>query len=186
MFARVVKSHNNGRELKFIKPSACRMAGEAIQLMRCWRLKAPMDEAFGSSVYTALGREFVPLKECCRIEAFWDLWYACCQLLFPFYCILRIADVRIGQMDKVKYHVLQVDRLLDDLLDTTVEKWKAAPVIKISGLKELKFEKEKQSGQPKTEGLEGEYGVLIGRFGHELTSSFNLHSFRRGTGRRYR
>jgi hypothetical protein len=39
------------------------MAGEAIQLMRVWRLKDVLIECFSAKVFLDLGKDFEPLKK---------------------------------------------------------------------------------------------------------------------------
>lgn len=133
-YIRSSKSHNNGRPIDFIKPSACRMAGEAIQLMRILRIKPTLDECFASKVYLDLGSSFTPLKSMMKRDCYWDLHFAVCQLLYPLYALLRLADKRLGVYDKVKYLIRQVDRLLEPCLDNVVEKWKMTPVVTLSSL----------------------------------------------------
>jgi len=110
------------------------MAGEAIQLMRVWRLKDVLMECFSAKVFLDLGKEFEPLKDVMMESKYWDLHYSVCQLLFPLYSLLRLADHRIGVLDKVKYYVCQIDRLMDGALADVVEKWKASDSVEISML----------------------------------------------------
>ena len=162
LFRRVSKVHNNGRELTFIKPSDCRMGGQCIALLRVLRLKEPLDECFASKVFLDLGNRFTPLRDVVKVEEFWDLLYAVCQLLMPLYMLLRLADKRLGAMDKVKYYVLQVDRLLEDSCDNVVDKMKKSNFVKICALSNYALPGVKEAEKDaklKTEGLnDDEYG----------------------------
>lgn len=154
------KVHNNGRKVDFIKPSACRMAGEAIQLMRVWRLKDVLIECFSAKVFLDLGKEFEPLKKVMTESKYWDLHYSVCQLLFPLYSLLRLADHRIGVLDKVKYYVCQIDRLMDGALADVVEKWKASDSVEISMLTNHEFPEDDKKGKARKKGKE-EMGEFV-------------------------
>jgi hypothetical protein len=126
------------------------MAGEAIQLMRVWRLKDVLIECFSAKVFLDLGKEFKPLKDVMMEESkYWDLHYSVCQLLFPLYSLLRLADHRIGVLDKVKYYVCQISRLMDGALADVVEKWKASDAVKISMLTIHEFPEDDKKGKAK-------------------------------------
>lgn len=132
------------------------MGGEAIQLMRVWRVKATLDECVNSKVFADLGSAFAPLKSMLKLDEYWDYHYAICQLLFPLYSLLRLADTRIGVYDQIKYTIRQIDRLLDDSLANVCEKWGKAPVVRLAGMKQIKFKGitagKKTIGSAKTEG----------------------------------
>jgi hypothetical protein len=88
------------------------MGGEAIQLMRVWRVKATLDECVNSKVFADLGSAFAPLKSMLKLDEYWDYHYAICRLLFPLYSLLCLANTRIGVYDQIKYTIRHIDRLL--------------------------------------------------------------------------
>lgn len=136
------------------------MAGEAIQLMRVWRLKDVLIECFSAKVFLDLGKEFEPLKKVMTESKYWDLHYSVCQLLFPLYSLLRLADHRIGVLDKVKYYVCQIDRLMDGALADVVEKWKASDSVEISMLTNHEFPEDDKKGKARKKGKE-EMGEFV-------------------------
>ncbi len=74
------------------------------------------------------------------------------------YYLLRLADMKIGGIDKVKYFMHQIDRLLPQSIDEVLEKWNSdncpALKVKLSCDKELDFDLPKTLGEKKTTGLE--------------------------------
>jgi hypothetical protein len=142
------------------------MAGEAIQLMRVLPVKPTLDECFGAKVYLDLGPSFKPLKDMMKLDSYWDLHFAVCQLLHPLYSLLRLADKRLGVYDKVKYLIRQVNRLLEPCVDNVVEKWKKTPVVRLSILSGDKLpEPGERQGRAKTTGeQEEESGELASVF----------------------
>ena len=124
--------------------------------MRVWRVKATLDECVNSKVFADLGSAFAPLKSMLKLDEYWDYHYAICQLLFPLYSLLCLADTRIGVYDQIKYTIRQIDRLLDESLVNVCEKWGKAPVVRLAGMKQIKFNGitagKKTIGSAKTEG----------------------------------
>ena len=101
------------------------MGGEALQLLRVLRLKDTIMEATMSKVFVE-ERKFHFIREIVQHDGFWDLLFAICQCWYPLFCLLRLADLAIGGMDKVKYYVCQMDRLLDSGLRNVLVKWRSA------------------------------------------------------------
>jgi hypothetical protein len=91
--------NNNGRPVDFIKPSACRMGGECIQLLRIYRIKQTLDECINSKIFADLGSNFTPLKSLLKLDEYWDYHYSICLLLYPLYKLLHLADKRLGVYD---------------------------------------------------------------------------------------
>ena len=116
LFSRVSKMHNSGRVLLFIKPSECRMGGEAIQLLCVMRLRDTLLECMASKVFLEM-KKFQYIGAVARKDEFWALQFSVCQMLYPLYRLLRLCDMKVGGIDKVKFYVVQVDRLLDEGLD---------------------------------------------------------------------
>ena len=56
-------------------------------------------------------------------DEFWDTLFAMIQAIYPIYCILRLSDMKLGGMDKMKYYVCQTDRLLEDGMRNLMKKW---------------------------------------------------------------
>ena len=158
LFVRVSKMHNNGRLVLFIKPSECRMGGAALQLLRVMRLKDTLAECMTSKLFLEM-RKFHFLSDVAKSDEFWELLFAVCQCLYPLYRLLRLCDMKIGGICKVKYYVMQVDKLLDDGINRVV-----AHVQKMeSGLVKLenaarRSTKNRAKGGLKTEGLEDDFG----------------------------
>ena len=106
MFKKYSRQHF-GSVLLFIKPLACRMAGFAIQLLRIFRLKNVLLQCFSDPVFLALPVEFQKFSAIMKQDSYWELHFAVIQLLYPLYRLLRLADMRIGGMDGVKFFILQ-------------------------------------------------------------------------------
>ena len=85
-------------------------------------------------LFLDLGDEFTPVAWVVQQESYWELHYAVVQLLYPLYRLLRLADMRIGGLDRVKCYILQADRLMNDALENVVTKWKASHVMAIASL----------------------------------------------------
>ncbi len=89
-------------------------------------------------------------------DGFWDLLLAICQLWYPLFRLLRLADMR-GGIDKVKYYVCQVDLPKESGLQNVLKKWSAptCPEDKILSASMRKLDNSKV-GNLKTEGLDSE------------------------------
>ena len=157
------------------------MGGEAIQLMRVWRVKATLDECVNSKVFADLGSAFAPLKSMLKLDEYWDYHYAICQLLYPLYSLLRLADTRIGVYDQIKYTIRQIDRLLDESLGNVCERWRKAPVIRLAGMKQIKFKGitagKNTLGKLKTTGEDGDGELVSFFFYYSPRLSALLHFF---------
>ena len=95
VFMKISKVHNNGRLLQFIEPSECRMGGEALQLLRILRLKDTIMESVVSKVFIE-HKKFLFIGQIVKHDGFWDLLLAICQLWYPLFRLLRLADKRGG------------------------------------------------------------------------------------------
>ncbi len=73
--------------LEFIRPSACRLGGEAIQLLRVLRLKDALTECVPSKAFREL-KQFAIVGEILLHEGFLDLMWCVCKGLYPMYCLL--------------------------------------------------------------------------------------------------
>jgi hypothetical protein len=71
---------------------------------------------------------------------------------------LRLADLEIIGMDKVKYYVCQMDRLLDSGLRNVLVKWRSAdcPYYKLLLASTRKIDNRSGDSSRKTEGLDEE------------------------------
>ena len=89
--------------------------------MRVYRLKDTILNCLTDKLFLDLGDEFTPVARVVQQEeSYWELHYAVVQLLYPLYRLLRLANMRIGGMDRVKYYILQADRQ-DENTDSEVE-----------------------------------------------------------------
>lgn len=157
VFRKISKVHNNGKTLLFIEPSECRMGGEALQLLRVLRLKDTIMEATMSKVFVE-EKKFHFIREIVRHEGFWNLLFAICQCWYPLFRLLRLADLAIGGIDKVKYYVCQMDRLLDSGLRNVLVKWRSTdcPYYKLLLASNRKIDSRTVDSSRKTEGLDEE------------------------------
>jgi hypothetical protein len=133
------------------------MGGELIQLLRVLRLKDALTECVASKAFRELKR-FAVMGEVLLHEGFWDLLWYVCKALYPMYCLLRLADMQIGGIDKVTYFMHQIDRLLQQSVDEIYEKWEndSCPALKLKLAcdTDLEFDLPKCMGGLKTTGLE--------------------------------
>ena len=88
------------------------MGCECLQLLRVFRLKNVLCDCITSKALMEL-KEFQYIVPIIKSEAYWDYHFLVIQALY-LYCLLRLADMKEPGIDKVKYYVMQVDRLLDD------------------------------------------------------------------------
>ena len=141
------------------------MGGEALQLLRVLGFHYPLIECYASRVFLDLPKTFHFLAELMKRDDYWDLHYAVCLFLYPMLRLLRLADMRIGVMDKVYWYVLQVDRLLEESTNNVVEKWqKGGLMLELTVCKQKQLPKvgdKERKGKAKTEGLEDEDGEFV-------------------------
>ena len=97
------------------------MGGECLQLLRVFRLKDVLCDCITSKVFLEL-KEFQYIVPIIKSEAYWDFHFAVIQALYPLYRLLRLADMKDAAIDKVKYYVMQVDRLKDDGIENIYSK----------------------------------------------------------------
>ena len=74
-------------------------------------------------------------------DAFWHVLFAIIQACYPVFRILRLADMKIGGMDKLYFYVCQTDKLLEVAMQNVVDKWNDPATPKIS-LEKLKLKAE--------------------------------------------
>jgi hypothetical protein len=133
------------------------MGGEVIQLLRVLRLKNALTECVASKAFREL-KKFAIVGEVLLHEGFWDLMWYVFKALYPMYRLLRLADMKIGGIDKVKYFMHQIDRLLPQSIDEVFEKWDSdscpALKLKLACDSDLEFDLPKSMGGLKTTGLE--------------------------------
>ena len=133
------------------------MGGELIQLLRVLRLKDALTECVASKAFRELKR-FAVVGEVLLHEGFWDLLWYVCKALYPMYSLLRLADMQIGGIDKVKYFMHQIDRLLPQSVVEVFEKWDSdscpALKLKLACDSDLDYDLPKSMGGLKTTGLE--------------------------------
>ena len=98
------------------------MAFEQLQFIRVLRLKDALLSTVNNVVFKDWNR-FTFVSKIIGYDEFWQLLFAMIQALYPIYRILRLADMKIGGMDKLKFYVLQTDRLLDAGVENVVKKW---------------------------------------------------------------
>ena len=74
------------------------------------------------------------------------------------YCLLRLADMKLGGIDKVKYFMHQINRLLPKSIDEEFKMWdsESCPALKLKLAcdTDLEFDIPKSTGGMKTTGLE--------------------------------
>ena len=79
--------------------------------------------------------------------------------------LLWLADMKIGGIDKVKYFMHQINRLLPKSIDEVFEKWdsESCPALKfkLACDTDLKFDLPKSLGGLKTTGLENGTALLF-------------------------
>jgi len=97
------------------------MGGECLQLLQIFRLKNVLYDCITSKVFMEL-KEFQYIVPIIKSEAYWDFYFAIIQALYPLYCLLGLADMKEAAIDKVKYYIMQVDRLMDDGIENVCSK----------------------------------------------------------------
>jgi hypothetical protein len=137
------KSHNKGRAINLLRPSECRMAGEVLQFLRVFRLKATLQACTRDPVFVDY-KKFGFLADIFNSTQFWKCLFAIIQALYPVYRILRIADTMVGGMDKLYYYVTQTDRLLEPGMKNVMRMFydSKMPHMELSKLKLTKADRE--------------------------------------------
>ena len=72
-----------------------------------------MAECFASKSLCDM-KQFANIGKILLSECFGDLLWCVCMAMCPMYCLLRLADMRIGGVDKVKYDMHEIDHLLPE------------------------------------------------------------------------
>ncbi len=112
-------------------------------------------------------KKFHFIGQIVKHDGFWDLLLDICQLWYPLFWLLRLADMR-GGIDKVKYYICQIDLLMEAALNKVMKKWSApsCPANKIWSASMRRLDKSYEEGNPKTEGLdnEGDFGDMVSSF----------------------
>lgn len=148
VFRKHAKFFNRGRDLNLMQPSECRMAGEVMQFLRVIRLKEALQATSRDKVFVDYKR-FSFVSTVLNNDAFWDCLFAVIQALYPIFCILHLADMKVGGMDKLYYYVMQTDRLLKPALENVMKLWKdpKMPTMELHFMKLTKADKEFLKGE---------------------------------------
>ncbi len=112
---KVSKQHNQDQYLGFVKPSECQMAGEIIACLHLIRLKLTLQAVITSAEFLTL-KQHRDIAMVLSKETVWDYLFAIARAFYPLMSIVRLADCCAPGMDKLKYHVLQADRVLKEKL----------------------------------------------------------------------
>ncbi len=106
-------------------------------------------------------KKFLFIGQIVKHDGVWDLLLAICQLWYPLFQLLRLADMN-GGINKVKYYIYQIVLLMEAGLDKVLKIWSAPrwPADKIWSASMRRLDKNYKEGNPKTEGLddEGDFG----------------------------
>ena len=97
------------------------MGGECLQLLQVYCLNNVLCDCITSKVFMEL-KEFQYIVPIIKSEAYWDFHFAIIQALYPLYHLLCLADMKEAAIDKVKYYIMQVDRLMDDGIENVCSK----------------------------------------------------------------
>ncbi len=122
LFKKVTKKHF-GRSLGFIQPSECQMAGHELNLLCLYCLQAPTLEVIMKKTFLDMFTAFHAPTHVLEKPEFWHFLYAVVQALYPMFCILRLVDMKIGGMDKLKFYVMQADKLLPFYMENVKDQW---------------------------------------------------------------
>jgi hypothetical protein len=166
LFRKHAKFFNNGRELNLMQPSECRMAGEVMQFLRVLRLKEALQATSRDKVFVDYKR-FSFVCTVLNNDAFWDCLFAIIQALYPIFRILRLADMKVGGMDKLYYYVMQTDRLLKPGLENVMKLWNEPkmPTMELHFMKLTKADREF---------LKGKFLVLLITFRYLLSLTVGI------------
>ena len=107
--------------------------------------------------------KFLFIGQIVKYDGFWDLLLVTCQLWYPLFWLLMLADMW-GGIHKVKYYICQVDLLMESGLENVSKKWSAptcpADEILSASMRKLDISKE---GNLKTEELDNEGDIGNGK-----------------------
>ncbi len=105
-------------------------------------------------------RSFTSSGKLYDMKAFgtYSLQFASVGIQYPLFHLLMLANLAIGGIDKVKYYVCQMDRLLDSGLRNILVKWRSAdcPYNKLLLASDRKIYSRTIDSSRKTEGLDEE------------------------------
>ena len=92
------------------------------------------------------------------MRAFWNLLWYVCKMMYPMYCLLGLADMRIGGIGKVKFSMHQINHLRPQSIDEVIEKGNSdscsALKLKVACDRAVDFDLPKTMRGLKTTGLE--------------------------------
>jgi hypothetical protein len=96
------------------------MAGEVLQFLRVFRLKTTLQACTRDRVFVDY-KKFGFLADIFNCTQFWKCLFATIQALYPVYCILWIADMMVGGMEKLYNYIRQTDRLLEPEIENVMK-----------------------------------------------------------------
>ncbi len=91
------------------------MAGEIIACLRLIRLKPTLQAVITLAEFLTL-KQHRDLAMVLSKETVWDYLFAIARAFYPLMRIVHLADCQAPGMDKLKYYVLQADRVLKEQL----------------------------------------------------------------------
>ena len=68
-------------------------------------------------------KQFANIGEILLSEAFGDLMWYVCKAMYSMYCLLRLTNMRIDKIDKVKDFMHKIDHLIPESVAEMMEKW---------------------------------------------------------------
>ena len=82
-------------------------------------------------------------------EEFWNWHFAIIEACYPVFHILRLADMKIGGMDKLYFYIRLKDRVLQPAMENVIAFWKSQrmPTMDMSKIKLTKSDKEWLKGK---------------------------------------
>jgi hypothetical protein len=108
MFRKYTKKHNKGTFVGFIKPREWQMGGELISLLCLVCLKEALTLTIDSNKVLSLNK-FKEDGFVLNNNNFWLNLFSLCHVL---YAPMHLADLQSAAMDKLYFHVLQIDWMI--------------------------------------------------------------------------
>ena len=103
LFRKHSKQMNNGVYLGFVKPADTRMAGNLIALLRFLRLREALVATTVSAEFRKMKMPWAPFCAILQMDSLWRAIFALCCAMYAMLRLLRMADMKIPAMGKVRW-----------------------------------------------------------------------------------
>ena len=106
LFHKHSKQMNNGMYLGFVKPADTRMVGKLIALLCFLRLREALVATTISQEFCKMKVPWTPFCAILQMDSLWRAIFALCRAMYAMLRLLRMTDMKIAAMGKVRWLLL--------------------------------------------------------------------------------